>query len=80
MGIAAVQFDDQALLSPDAVDLVTKDFGVQLGHRQAVFAEEGEELVLEGRPGETWGIRDPAQCIPQPLRAALPGTVVDCFG
>jgi hypothetical protein len=46
---AAVELGDQALRSPEHVDLVAVDVLVDLGTREAVAVDEREERVLEDR-------------------------------
>jgi len=76
----AVELGDQALVAPEAVDLVAPDARVQLRHRELVLAEEAEEPLLEGRSRDPGCIRDAAQCIAQPLRSPLPGALLNGFG
>ena len=45
--LAAVEFDDEALLAVDGVDLVAGDLLVSLGEREVVAFEEAGEAVLE---------------------------------
>jgi hypothetical protein len=46
--LAAVEFDDEVLVSVDGVDLVAGDGLVALGERQAVAFEEAGEVIFEG--------------------------------
>ena len=45
--MAAVEFDDEALLAVDGVDFVAGDGLVPLGEREAVALEEAGEVVFE---------------------------------
>jgi hypothetical protein len=49
--LAAVEFDDEPFGSVDGVDFVASDELVQLGQREVVVFEEGDEAVLEGGSG-----------------------------
>ncbi|HEX4734714.1 MAG TPA: hypothetical protein VH247_09895 [Thermoleophilaceae bacterium] len=80
MRIAAVQLDDQALVSPEAVDLNVAKPDVQLWHRELVLSEEAHEPLFELRSGQARRFPDVDQRVTQPLRAALARAVVDCFG
>jgi hypothetical protein len=52
VGLAAFEFDDQALRRPERVELVAGDHGVRMVRaRQAVRVEEAEEVGLEVGPG-----------------------------
>jgi hypothetical protein len=46
--LAAVEFDDEVLVSVDGVDLVAGDGLVAAGERQAVAFEEAGEVIFEG--------------------------------
>jgi hypothetical protein len=56
VGGAAVELDHEPLLAPQAVHLETPipdgERDVELGQRQAAFAEEGQEPVLELAAGD----------------------------
>ena len=45
--LAAVEFDDEALLSVDGVDFVAGDLLISLGEREAVVFQEAGEVVFE---------------------------------
>ena len=47
MELAAVEFDDELVLSVDGVDFVAGDVLVELGEREAVALEEADEAVFE---------------------------------
>jgi hypothetical protein len=54
--LAAVEFDDESLLSVDGVDFVAGDLLVALGEREAVMIEEAGEVVFEvGAGGAPFG-------------------------
>ena len=49
--LAAVEFDDEFLVSVDGVDFVAGDLLVALGEREVVALEEAGEGVFEVRAG-----------------------------
>jgi hypothetical protein len=49
--LAAVEFDDESLLSVDGVDFVAGYLLVELREWEAVAFEEANEVVFEGRAG-----------------------------
>jgi hypothetical protein len=70
---AAVELDDEALVSPEHVDLVAGDVLVDLRSWEAVALDEAEEPVLEAGAG--W-----AGCVAFVTREVADARFVDCAG
>jgi hypothetical protein len=82
--VAAVELDDELRVAPYAVgfDAASADphAYVQLGHWEAVLAEESPELVFEVGSAQPGGFAQVDQRFAQGLVASLSGALVNGFG